>query len=504
MNQWERLTMATSAALTAFRRVYSDPGALTGTDPDDDRLIDYRLLWAYYQNSVFDDLAAYAGYRSRYRLYRHIRPIYNPAKRLTLFYAGSVYRGAWPNRPQQMTEIDAAIPFEEDTDPRLLAAVAQLFRWSNWQANKNTMITHGAALGDAFTVITDDAARGKVYFQNIWPGHVAEIELDAAGNVKAYKLEYPVVDEDDTARGYVYARIVDKERIATFRDGKPHGYDDQPAEIPNPYGFVPAVWVQHSPTGDDHGQPALRNPSKMDELNSLASAAMDQAQRILNAPILIAGENISGMSADKAGPTADRAPVTVDREAIKIVTAGSGASIETIRLEAGETLEHIDRMIREIEADHPELTMYQQMREMSQITGPAADRLFGDVAALVDAARAQYDSATIKLCQMGIAIAGWRLSTGAWPQPNRQQAAFAGYDLGSYEAGDLDMAIRSRPLFPPSENELIAAERERLTLDADRSYYGQPGAADEPTANRQPASVARRLRAQLTQETATQ
>ena len=46
--------------------------------PDDDRLIDYRLLWAYYQNSVFDDLAAYAGYRSRYRLYRHIRPIYNP------------------------------------------------------------------------------------------------------------------------------------------------------------------------------------------------------------------------------------------------------------------------------------------------------------------------------------------------------------------------------------------------------------------------------------------
>ena len=76
----------------------------------------------------------------------------------------------------------------------------------------------------------------------------------------------------------------------------------------------------------------------MDELNSLASAALDQAQRILNAPILIAGENISGMSADKAGPTADRAPVTVDREAIKIVTAGSGASIEAIRLDAGETL----------------------------------------------------------------------------------------------------------------------------------------------------------------------
>ena len=70
--------MATSAALTALRRALLETRRHHRHRPDDDRLIDYRLLWAYYQNSVFDDLAAYAGYRSRYRLYRHIRPIYNP------------------------------------------------------------------------------------------------------------------------------------------------------------------------------------------------------------------------------------------------------------------------------------------------------------------------------------------------------------------------------------------------------------------------------------------
>ena len=79
----------------------------------------------------------------------------------------------------------------------------------------------------------------------------------------------------------------------------------------------------------------LRNPSKMDELTSLASAAMDQAQRILNVD-LIAGENISGMSADKSRPDQDRAPVTVDRER-QIVTAGSGANIERYAW-MGETL----------------------------------------------------------------------------------------------------------------------------------------------------------------------
>ena len=56
--------------------------------------------------------------------------------------------------------------------------------------------------------------------------------------------------------------------------------------------------------------------------------------------------------------------------------------------------------------------MYQQMREMSQITGPAADRLFGDVVALVDAARSMTA----------------RRSRGArWGSPMRRLAVSTGY-----------------------------------------------------------------------------
>ena len=486
--------MATSAALQTFKRVYNDPAALLPTDPDDQRRQSYALSWAYYQNSAFDNLAAWASYRSQNRLYRHIRPIYNPARRLADFYAGTVYQGEWATKPERMIEPNAAIPFDEATPQPLLAAIAQLWQWSNWQSKKNVMITHGAALGDSMTIIVDDTARQKVYFDTIWPGHIVDIDLDPTGNVTFYALEYGIYDED-AKRTYTYRREVSKEQIATYRDGNLHAYD-APATVPNPYGFVPAAWTQHTPSGSDHGAPALRNPEKMDELNSLASAAMDQAQRILNAPILIAGEAISGMSASKAGATADRTPDTVDREAIKLMTAAPGATIETIRMEAGETLEHVDRITKEIEADHPELTMYTQMRGMSQITGPAADRIFGDVVALVNGARAQYDQSSVKLFQMATAIAGWRLATGAWRNPTRQHQAFAGYDLSSYERGDLDMAIQSRPLFPPTEAEKLAMERQEIGLEADRAYNQQPGASDE----RQPASVARRLRAQAEQQ----
>ena len=216
---------------------------------------------------------------------------------------------------------------------------------------------------------------------------MAEIELDAAGNVKAYQAGISYLLTGTTTRGDTSTRG------SWTRSGSPRsamasrtGYDDQPGRDTQPYDFVPAVWVQHSPTGDDHGQPG---PAQ-----SIQDGRVEQPGERGNGPGAAHPERADPdrrrehQRHERRQSRPDRGPGARHRRprAIKIVTAGSGASIEAIRLDAGETLEHIDRLIREIEADHPELTMYQQMREMSQITGPAADRLFGDVAALVDAA----------------------------------------------------------------------------------------------------------------------
>lgn len=461
--------MATNAGIAAFKRVYANPGDPAAAEETAARLAAYTLFWSYYTNSAFDDLARWEAYRSANGLYRHIRPIYNPARRLVDFYTGIVYQGQWDTEPAAMVAPNAAIPWGKSTPPALLSAIAQICQWSNWRSSKSLLIRYAAATGDALAIVVDDADRRKVYLDVIWPGHVADIETNPAGDVIAYAIEYDATDE--AGNPYTYRREVDKEAIRTYKDGAPASYDGAPAERPNPYGFTPAAWINHTPTGSDRGDPAIRNISKIDEANNLASHALDQAHKILEAPILIAGENITtGSGPTKAGATAQQTSPNAGRENIRMITGAPGSTIETARLDPGEALEHIDRLLREIEADHPEIVMYSKLREMSQVTGPAADRLFGDVAALVGEARTQYDTATIKLFQMAIAIAGWRAGSGSWGNLDRQQIKFSPYGLDSYNAGDLDLAIQSRPLILPTREELIALERQESSLEADRQY----------------------------------
>ena len=483
---WKRISMATTAALNEFRRVYTNPQAAAGMDADGERRAAYPLLWSYYQNNAFEEIGRWAAYRSRHRLYRNTRAIYNPARRLVDFYSGIVYQGGWTADPRRMTEAGTAIPFEEGSDPRLLAAIGQVWQWSNWQAQRAIMVRYGAALGDCMIVVVDDLERAKIYFDVVWPGQVAELDLDARGNVTRYVLEYDTTEEG--GRQYTYRREVGQRAIHEFADGR------QTSEAANPYTFVPAVWIQHTPAAGAHGEPALRNLSKIDELNALAASAHDQAHRVLNAPLLVAGSNID--LTPGRPPSARRTPQQANQAAaeaaqtINIITGGDGARIEAVRLEPGEAISLIEHLITEIEHDHPEITMYQQLRRMSQVTGPAAARMFGDVATLVDAARAQYDRATIALCQMAVAIGGWRLASGAWPNPTRQQQAFGGFDLGSYAAGALDMAIRSRPLIPLTEQEQIEIDRQRLALKADQAYGAGSVAGNAQGA---PAGVVARL-----------
>lgn len=489
--------MATTAAVAEFRRVYADPAAAAGLNADGVRRAAYPLLWKYYQNSAFEDAGLWARYRAAHRLYKNIRPIYNPTRRLVDFYAGIIYQGEWATDPKRMIKPAAAIPFEEGMDAALLAAIGQVWRWSNWQAQKATAIRYCAALGDVLVTVVDDLPREKVYFEVIWPGQVAEIDLDERGNVAGYALEYEVGEEGGQAgqagagRTYLFRREVDKGAIREYHDGK------QVSAAANPYGFVPAAWIQHTPTSAPHGEPAMRSLGKVDELNNLAAAAHDQAMRVLKAPILVAGNNINLTPGQS--PVVKRNPQLAGRVAaeaaqeINIITGGDGARIEAVKLDPGEAISLMEHLIAEIEADHPEMTMYQKLREMSQVTGPGAARMFGDVATLVDAARAQYDRATVALCQMAVAIGGWRLKNGDWAWPDQQQGAFAGFDLDSYAAGRLDVAIRSRPLVPLTEQEQIEIERQRLALAADKAY----GAGGAPDGNAQaaPAGVVARLQA---------
>lgn len=475
--------MATLAAATAFRRTWSDPDGIMARQQYAAQQSIYEYRWHLYNNSIFDDAATWYAYRRRYGLYRYIRPLYNPTTRLVDFYAGIVYPGVLAVDAKNLPDgTPLAIPLADDIKPALRNAIGQLWQWSNWQTGKSLMVRYGAALGDVAVEVIDEVDRGKVTFDILWPGWVTALELDGTGNVKSYALEYDATDEN--GKEYTYRKEVDGARIAEYRDGELYQYDPLiDAERVNPYGFAPMVWCKHTDVGGNYGRPAIRNVNKVDELNEMASHAHDRAHAVLSSPILVAGEGVQSLDSTvteaKRQATQDLTNPSGGRESVKILKANNGA-LSTVDLPEGEALNYMTKLLAEIEEDHPELTMYKQLREMSQVTGPGAERMIGDAAAYIVDARANYDMQSIKLFQMAIAIAGWRANSGAWGRTlTQQQLAFKPFDLQSYAAGELDFEIEPRPIVATSK---LSADEQRALMDAgDRGYASHVWVSDQIT-----------------------
>lgn len=468
---------ATLAAYRAFQHVYFDPGAATVAH--ETRIAYANLLWAFYSNSVWEDIAQWSTYRAKSRVYRNIRSIYNPVRRLVDFYAGQVYPGVLSEDGANLPDgVQIAIPLADDTPQPLRAAIAQTWRWSNWQSGKAVMLRYGAAAGSVLVEVVDDLARGKVTYNVVWPTQVTELTLDAAGNVKAYTIEYQVTDEG--GKPYQYRKEVDGDAWRFFRDNKPYDYG-QGAEYANPYGFVPAVWIKHRDLGSDWGAPAIHGSiAKINELNSLAAHIHDDIHKKVAAPKIFFGDGQirnAFESTTKRGATDEFSPENQDREGLLYLKGPAGGSIGDLSggLDLSKAIPYLQQLIGEIEQDYPELALYRELRAMSQITGPAASRLMGDASAMVYEVQANYDNATIHLFQQAVAIGGWRLETGAWSNPTRQQELFRGFDLSSYARGDLDFAIMPRPLIAMTATERIEAERARLALDSDRATASVAG-----------------------------
>lgn len=472
---WRRIMMSLSTGLQtgyyAARRTFEDPAGDYQQRDWLDMQAAFALLWSYYNNALFDRTASlgnasvWSAYKSAYTLYRNIRLIYNPTRRLVDFYAGQVYPGVLSSDGDPLPDgVQQAIPLDPKTSATLRAAIGQFWQWSNWQARKSVLVRYGAALGSVLVEVTDDLEHGKVSGSIIWPGFVQNLVLDSAGNVKAYALEYIAFDAERN-QTYTYRKEVDGDAFRYFRDGQPYDYGDG-ATIPNLYGFVPAVWVKHNDTGSDLGSPAIAGSlGKIDELNNLASHVHDQIHRVIGAPLILWSDgslrNLFGQA--KRGETADFTEPSSDQESVLMLKGPTGGRVDSLAgaLSLSESLAYMQELTSELEQDHPELAFYRELRSMSQLTGPAASRLVGDVASRLSEASANYDAQSIKLFQMAVAIGGMRANSGAWGPLSRQQQKFTPFSLESYARGDLDTEIEPRSLLQPTKLEM-AQEKQAM------------------------------------------
>jgi hypothetical protein len=455
---------------SALRRTVNDHALAVEQDLFSARTGYHRLLRALYDNTLYEDAAAWQAYKARFRLPRAIRAIYNPTRRAVDWYPGHVYPGPWTRDGRPLPDgTPPALPFSPDVladRPALVAAALQALSWGNWASERHVYVREGAKLGSVLVVVTDNLERRKVYPEVVPLERVRDLVLDASGNVKGYAIEYQTVDPA-TRRVVTYRREVNRERILE-RFG-----NQTVTEIANPYGFVPAVWVRHRHVGGLFGAPVIDGViAKIDELNALVTAVHNYIHRWHNQPMIFFGTQSQPRPAAK-GSESDDELVTTEIERVRWLWDPSpSGKVEPLMREMGigQAGTYLTQLLEEIEADLPEIVMDEQLRGMSQVTGPGAAQMMSDVAAKLWEAQANYDAGLIKLMQMSVAIGGWRLARGDWgprSQITPQQQAFAGFDLTSYARNELELELMPRPLVPATPSERLsqwALEKDVLGL----------------------------------------
>jgi hypothetical protein len=473
--------MAISAARSAFWSAWQNADEAAQSADIRERQTAYEELWRWYDNTMFERWAVLSAYRGQHGLYRQVRGIYNPARRLVDFYASQIYPGVLTIDGKTLPDgVPSAIPFPADTDPALATACAQLWQWSNWQAEKAVYVRFGACFGNVLVEVNDAVPRGKVTL-DVWnPRFVEDVDVDRAGNVKGYTLQYRYRDETGE---HVYRREVGQAMFRTFRDDRPFGYPEHGglAAWENPYGFAPAVWARHTHTGGTFGAPALAGVlGKLRELNSLASRLHDAIGKQIDSPLAFftrSNPQVLGQ-AEKRGATDDFTSPVIDRESLQYLhipdTAGKVEGLGT-KVNLRDAMEYIRQQLTELEQEKPELVLWRELRQMSQVTGPSVARLMADVGNRLYEVQANYDTNLVKAHQMAVAIGGYRLGAGDWgTRVTPAQMKFADFDLRSYEQGQLDLEIQPRPLVPITAQEVAGVKLQQAQVVKTLQEAGLP------------------------------
>lgn len=457
----------------------------------------YTLAERYYANEAYSTRGLTGSVKGAEGLPRDLRPVFSLVKPAIDWWPDSIFGGTMTHDGKPTSDgVPNRIPYDADTPEDLRLAVQQAFAWGNWDSEILTYVHFGVLLGDVFAEVEIDYERRKVYPVLWHPRHVTNIEWNRSGDVTMYQL---AVDRIDDGVSYTWGKKVERDTITTLKDGKPFDYDGEGATRPNPWGFVPGVWVMHKNVGGQHGAGIIDTLWPiLDGVQGAGGAIYDYIHKFVRQHVLIETTDTAGAkrttdASVKRGATEDfvTANANADRESqgVRFVPPGTKVHriIENIGL--GDAEPHMLRLMANIDTNLPELSIERKLAESSQLTGPGATRIVAPLQRRVNDSFGNYARGVIDLGQMCVSIMGELVNTIWRSDLDRQMQKFRPFTLKSYAAGDLDYSLRTPLLVRPTMLELAteAAAIERLTTAHGLAYLGLSptdiyGAGNEPDA----------------------
>lgn len=459
------------------------PQTWRGWDDYNTRLARYEIFEGYYHNLAYHKIMQYAQQlKVTEQLYKHVRGVRNPVKRLCESIVSKVYGGALDTE----NGIAGAIPLQAE-NTALIESVLQLWRDSAWGQKKSLYVRNGAIKGDSFIKIVDDVLSQQVRIEAVDPAKIKKLVKDNTGQIIYAELEYYVRDTDKGINR-LYCEVITPQQFQIFTRENIYinnylsgsvivpfpllrnGRNELVSEWDNDYGFVPLVHVQHMDMGMQFGAPAIHGVlHKINELNDQASIVNDAMRNQSKLPLVSINAQVGTIDfgADRSTETVNTSDAP-QKDTMRVLNlTGPNADLRSLppTLNVADALQMIVSGEDEIEKDMPLLALH-RLRDSGNLTAPGVRSAYDDAIAQVQDIRGGYDTGLVTAHKMSAFIMDKRRYEGA-----------PGINGASWNDDGYDHQIAQRPVINDSLSlkEQLDATFQALSANAPKTVYIKMG-----------------------------
>lgn len=348
------------------------------------------------------------------------------------------------------------------TNPDTANLIQRMLKWSRWSEYGPTHNLNYAIKGRSIASLTNregidplrpvifevrDPANTYLEFSDKWspfPSTMITVVKD-----------FKVPDRETNAE---FATIYTPEEVLTFFDGEAYSYKDPvtglelyTAQVPNSYGFVPAVEARYRDIGDGSTQNVFTAVVPILTLvNRMATYIMGVMGTYFKPQTYISG--------------AERGDQDIEwGEGFLYGPADSRATMLLAELDIPGATAFVAQVYAEIKANLPEL-IFDEIRGINRISTEGLELQFAELISKMTVSRAGQDRALNDLFRAGL----WAAQEAGVPD----FSGFKGPDEDGYEDEPIELDPM-RGSVPLGESALLAIEKQRIEVEVERYKLGQ-------------------------------